>query len=171
MASHAPEFKEIYAEHIWDVYAYCAYRVLSRADAEDLTQLTFERALRAFSRYDPAKGKPLTWLLAIAHNVVVDHHRRGPSRRELPAADVHEDDSAAGAYTIGDAVLGTDAELESALNELSEQQRDVLALRFAAELSGPEVAELLGLSVDNVHQITSRALRQLRAELESSRRA
>lgn len=53
-------------------------------------------------------------------------------------------------------------ELVSALGRLGEREREVLALRYGGDLTGPEIAELLGLSVANVQQISSRALRTLR---------
>jgi DNA-directed RNA polymerase specialized sigma24 family protein len=53
----SPDFAELYDEHVYAVYGFVAYRVRSREEAEDLTQLTFERAVRAWSRYDP-RGRP-----------------------------------------------------------------------------------------------------------------
>ena len=52
LGTNRPEFAQAYDDHVWQVYAFVAYRVGSRSDAEDLTQQTFERALRA--------GRPLT---------------------------------------------------------------------------------------------------------------
>ena len=56
----------------------------TRADAEDLTQQTFERALKAWSRYDPRKASVGTWLIVIARNLLVDHFRA--DRSGAPAA-------------------------------------------------------------------------------------
>jgi RNA polymerase sigma factor (sigma-70 family) len=53
---------------------------------------------------------------------------------------------------------------------LGQRERDVVALRYGAELSGQEVADLLGLSPANVHQIASRSLAQLRRVLEGAQR-
>jgi RNA polymerase sigma factor (sigma-70 family) len=58
------------------------------------------------------------------------------------------------------------AQLASALTTLSEREREVIALRFGGELTGPEIAAVLSLSLANVQQIASRALRKLRAQLE-----
>ena len=70
------QFARVYEEHVWRVYGFLAYRLGDREAAEDLTQATFERALRAWSRYDPARASVATWLLRIAANLLVDHHRR-----------------------------------------------------------------------------------------------
>ena len=50
------DFARVYDDHVWRVYGFLAYRVRDRAVAEDLTQSTFERALRAWSRFDPRRA-------------------------------------------------------------------------------------------------------------------
>jgi RNA polymerase sigma-70 factor (ECF subfamily) len=83
----AGDFARVYDEHVWDVYGFFGYRVRSREEAEDFTQLTSERALRAWKRFDPDRVSSRTWLLAIAHNLLVDQHRRDESgRRETGPA-------------------------------------------------------------------------------------
>jgi len=66
-----------------------------------------------------------------------------------------------------ESVLGVSPELEAALATLPDRQREILALRFGGDLTGPEIAELTGLSLANVQQILSRSLRQLRANLDA----
>lgn len=156
-------FARVYEEHVWRVYGFLAYRLADRHSAEDLTQATFERALRAWARYDPRRGSVSTWLLAIASNLLADHHRRDRSGRHdaleealLPAQDGPEQR------------LEGLPELLDALAALGEREREVVALRYGGDLTGPEIARLLGLSLANVQQINSRALRRLRALLEDS---
>ena len=163
-----PEFAEVYASEVFEVYGFLAYRLRSREQAEDLTQATFERALKAWGRFDPRRASPRTWLLAIARNLLVDHHRRGRDRREelVESADRHAD--AASDLEAGQMPLGLSGELQAALDQLSDRSRELIALRFGAELTGPEIAELTGLSLANVQQILSRALRALRGELAGS---
>jgi len=158
----------IYADEVWHVYGFLAYRLGSRADAEDLTQQTFERALRAASRFDAARGTPRAWLMAIARNLLNDHYRaRG---REGPLGDPERFDAeASGAAPGPEASVGLDPELASALEALNDRQREILALRFGGDLTGPEIAELTGLSLANVQQITTRALRSLRERLDRVR--
>ena len=60
---------------------------------------------------------------------------------------------------------GISPELEGALGRLRERERELIALRFGAELTGPEIATLTGLSLPNVQQILSRSLRRVRTEL------
>lgn len=160
------DIAQAYDDHVFQVYAYIAYRVGVRSDAEDLTQATFERAVRSAHRYDPERANPLTWLLAIAHNLVVDHYRRD-RRARLEALE--EDDPAWGSAPL-DADLGLSAELAEALGALSARDREIVGMRFGADLTGPEIAALTGLSLANVQQVLSRSLRRLRKELENHRR-
>jgi RNA polymerase sigma factor (sigma-70 family) len=156
-----PSYIQACEEHIWEIYAFLAYRTGSRADAEDLTQETFERALKAWGRYDPARASVRTWLTAIAHNLVIDHYRSSRSHREFPLED---EPSFEAPEMLPD--LGLDPALARALDSLSEREREIVALRFGGDLSGPEIAALINLSLSNVQQILSRALRRLRTEID-----
>lgn len=163
MSSDDSDFARVYEDHLWHVYGFLAYRVRDRDLAEDLTQTTFERALRSWPRFDPRRASERTWLLAIARNLLIDHHRRGRAEpqweideRQLPTTAGPEE------------ALTEWPELHDALQHLSEREREVIALRFGADLSGPDIAELTGLSLANVQQIVSRSLRRLRSLLETA---
>jgi RNA polymerase sigma-70 factor (ECF subfamily) len=155
-------FARVYSDNVWRVYGFLAYRVSARELAEDLTQATFERALRAWSRFDPRRASEHTWLLAIAHNVLIDHYRRGRFVSNDPI-----DEGGLPPVSGPEERYNGSAELISALGQLSQRDRDVLALRFGGDLSGRDIAELLGLSLANVQQILSRSLRKLRTLLEN----
>jgi RNA polymerase sigma-70 factor, ECF subfamily len=160
-----PDLAELYEEHVWSVYGFFGYHRLARHDAEDLTQATFERAIRAWPRYDPARASVKTWLIAIAQNLLIDHHRRERSRRHR-SIDEGIDESLLGSSPGPEGGFELSPPLAAALATLSERERQVIALRFGGELSGPEISELLELSLANVQQIASRALRKLRADLD-----
>jgi RNA polymerase sigma factor (sigma-70 family) len=157
------DFARVYSEHVWPIYGFLAYRIGDRQTAEDLTQATFERALRAWSRFDPQRASERTWLLAISRNLLIDHHRRDRIRRTEPLEE-HQEPRVPGpeeSITAG-------PDLTHALAELGERDREVLALRFGGDLNGPEIAAMLGISLANVQQITSRSLRKLRGLLEDA---
>jgi RNA polymerase sigma factor (sigma-70 family) len=154
--SEESTFARVYNEHVWRVYGFLAYRLGDRDTAEDLTQATFERALRAWSRFDARRASESTWLLAIARNLLIDHYRRDRSS----LSDQIEEH-------LAPAVPGPEeqlasAELLDALTRLSDRDREILALRFGGDMTGPEIAQLLNLSLANVQQILSRSLRKLR---------
>lgn len=166
--SGAPQedLASLYEEHVWSVYGFFGYHRLSRHDAEDLTQACFERAIRAWPRYDPARASVRTWLLAIAQNLLIDHHRRGRSRRYSSTDGEGFDEALLGSAPGPDERFELSPALATALAALSEREQEVIALRFGGDLSGPEIAELLDLSLANVQQIASRALRKLRVRLD-----
>jgi RNA polymerase sigma factor (sigma-70 family) len=155
------DFARVYDEHVWRIYGFLAYRLRDHAAAEDLTQTTFERALRAWSRFDPRRASEGTWLLAIARNLLIDHHRRDRSDRLQPL-----DEQVLPTVAGPEERSTSSPEVADALAQLSDRDRELLALRFGGDLTGPEIAELTGLSLANVQQIMSRSLRKLRELLE-----
>jgi RNA polymerase sigma-70 factor (ECF subfamily) len=163
MHSEESSFARVYDEHVWRVYGFFAYRLGRRDSAEDLTQATFERALRAWSRFDSRRASESTWLLAIARNLLIDHYRRDRSSLTEPI-----NEELAPVVPGPEEHLTTSPELLSALTSLTERDREVLALRFGGDMSGPEIAKLLNLSLANVQQILSRSLRKLRGLLEET---
>lgn len=152
------DFADVYDDEVWRVYAFIAYRVKSKQDAEDLTQQTFERALKAWRSFDPERASAATWLTSIARNLVIDHYRGDRSDRHDPDPELLEQIEAPEDASR----FGLDPDLEQALATLGEREREIIALRFGADLNGPEIAELTGLTLANVQQILSRSLRRLR---------
>src|SRR5207244_1989203 len=147
------------------LFAFLAYRTGDRALAEDLLADAFERALRSRVRYDRRRGSEKTWLYAIALNLLRDHARRaGAEGRALERAD------AAGSE-VRDPFAGVEArdELGRALGCLSAEEREAIALRFGAELTVPEMAEVLGEPLTTVEGRVYRALRKLREALGARR--
>jgi RNA polymerase sigma factor (sigma-70 family) len=140
------------------VFAYVSYRTVSRADAEDITSETFERALRYRDRYDERRGEPVAWLLGIARNCLYDARIR-------PRADAPSEPEPTRA--------GIDAEVVDrlALNEafasLSADDQELLALRYGADLKVREIASLLDRRTNAVEVALSRARNRLAAALAS----
>jgi RNA polymerase sigma factor (sigma-70 family) len=159
------ELHDVYRAHVSAVYAFFAYSV--RHDvAEDLTAATFERVVRHWGRFDPARSSQRTWILAIARHLLSDHfrrqqHRIGPSLEEYPELVDR-------APAVDDpAVHQTSVEtLREWLLRLNAREREVLTLRYGADLSTAAIARILDVTEANVLQISSRALRRLREEIE-----
>ena len=153
-------FGTLYDHYVDTVYRYL-YRQTGVAEAaEDLTSLTFLRALVALDRFDP--HRPVTpWLMRIAHNALVDHRRTAARTmrlsEEIVSALVAEADPRAGSNVEqAEAFLAFTA-------GLPEDQRDALALRFITDLSVAQTAAALGRSVGATKMLVSRALAALRA--------
>jgi RNA polymerase sigma-70 factor (ECF subfamily) len=149
------------------VYAFFAYSV-SHAAAEDLTSATFEKVVRAWDSYDARKASARTWILAIARNQLTDHYRRAALRdaRSLDAEPALIEQLSAPDVAVE---IGDREAFRSLLLDSDERERQIIALRYGAELSANEVADILGLTAANVHQIASRALRRLRQSIEAQR--
>jgi RNA polymerase sigma factor (sigma-70 family) len=156
------EFERLYAAEAAGLFSFLAYRTGDRALAEDLLADAFERALRARRRFDRRKASQKTWLYAIALNGLRDHARRAAAEgRALERAGAAGEPSADPRLA---AVEHRD-ELQRALATLSAEEREAIALRFGAELTVPEMAELLGEPLTTVEGRVYRALRKLRGQL------
>jgi RNA polymerase sigma-70 factor, ECF subfamily len=138
------------------VYAYAAYRLGDGPDAEDVTSETFERALRYRKSYDPRKGEPIAWLLGIAKRCIdggwnnVEIASDPPERAD--PGDLEE--STLRRLTVARAVA-----------TLDERDRDLIALRYGADLTARQIAELLGARTNAIEVALHRALGRLRATL------
>jgi RNA polymerase sigma-70 factor (ECF subfamily) len=159
-------FERLYEEHAQPLLAFLTYRTGDRVLAEDLLADTFERVLRARWRFDPRKGSEKTWLYTIALNLLRDHGRRqGAEMRALervPASAVAVAPDALPAEF--QAVDDRDA-LHRAMVCLSDEEREVIALRYGADLTAPDMAKLLKTKLTTVEGRLYRALRRLRDEL------
>jgi len=138
------------------VYAYVAYRIGAGADAEDVTSETFERALRYRDSFDPRRGDAAAWLIGIARRCLADRALRAtPTATDVPEEAVasHEGDSL------------RSIELAGAVATLGERDREIIALRFGADLTVREIANVLELRTNTVEVALHRALARLRNEL------
>ena len=154
------DWDALYAEQLPGVYNFFRYRVGDGAVAEDLTSITFEKAWRARHRYRRDLAGFATWLMAIARNVAVDHFRA--TRAHVPieaAADV-----AGGATPEDLAERRSDLDrLGRLLETLPERERELVALKYGAELTNRAIAQLTGLSESNVGTLLHRTVQTLRA--------
>ena len=135
------------------VYAYAAYRLGDGPDAEDVTSETFERALRYKKSYDPKKGEPVAWLLGIAKRCI---DGRGPV---LELASEHADEPVPSNLEEDTVRRLTVAR---AVGVLDERDRELIALRYGADLTARQIAELLGARTNAIEVALHRALGRLR---------
>ena len=153
-------FGELYDFYLPRVYGFIYRRVQDRCVAEDLTSVTFQRALENVRRPDFRNDSFGGWLYRVASNAVVDHVRR--DRRYISLSDFD------GREEPGDLALDAMAsaldrdQLRSALRELPNNHREVLVLRFYDDLDVTEICEVLGCSRETFAVRLHRALRALR---------
>lgn len=159
-------FGELYEINFERVYAFIAWRVGDRDAAEDLTSEVFHKALANLRRFE-WRGVPFaSWLLRIASNAIADRAQRGG--KELAVDDPPE--IAEDARVLADLEeVHRRTQLFRLVEQLPEDQRRVIAMRFAEEKSIREIAEALGRTEGAVKQLQFRALQSLREEIKHSR--
>jgi RNA polymerase sigma-70 factor (ECF subfamily) len=159
----------LYDALVGPIYRYVAVRVRRREDAEDLTQLVFERIVASLPRYRH-RGRPFeAWAFRIARNAVIDHVRRERSHEPLDGESLTaQGDGGPEAMSLRGEEL---RELRSALQQLTPDQQEALALRFAAGLSAEEAARVMGRQAGTIRGLTFRAIASLRRLLSGDARA
>jgi RNA polymerase sigma-70 factor (ECF subfamily) len=155
------EFERLYAAEAAGLFSFLAYRTGDRSVAEDLVADAFERALRSRRRFDRRRGSEKTWLYAIALNVLRDYARRTAAAGR--ALERHG--ALADAADPALAHVEHRDQVQRALTVLNPEEREAIALRFGAELTVPEIAQVLGEPLTTVEGRVYRALRKLRSEL------
>ncbi len=155
---------ELYTGHVDAIYRYIWPRVRDEAIAEDLTAQVFLKALEGLPGYEPS-GKPfLAWLYRIAYARVVDHWRKQDRRATLPL-----DDTLPAREPRPGELLEVEDDWITAIDllaQLTDDQQEVLMLRFIGEMSLSEVAETLGKTLGATKAVQHRALASLARLLE-----
>ena len=153
-APRLPPFQRFLDTHRDDVLRFLVAS-LGRHDADDAFQETFLSALRAYPRLR-GDSNLRAWVLTIAHRKALDVHRaRG--RNPVPVAEVHE-------RAVPADESGADDHWER-VRALPARQREVLTLRYAADLTHAEVALALGCSEEATRRAAADGLKTLRKEL------
>lgn len=162
-------FARLYDRYVDVVYRYAMFRVGDRSLAEDLTSETFLRALRRISSISYQGRDVGAWFVTIVRNLVLDHVKSSRYRLEVSTGELVEP-AAAGvtsgpeAHVLADA---TNRELLRCIDELGEDQRECVILRFCQGLSVAETAKLMGRGDGAIKALQHRAIRRLAQLLPS----
>jgi RNA polymerase sigma factor (sigma-70 family) len=158
------DFERLYSEHAQPLFGFLVYRTGDRTLAEDLLADTFEKAFRARRLFDRRRASEKTWLYSIALNCLRDHGRRKAAegraleRVHSPTGGDDPEGMAGMVERHGD--------LSLALEALSDEEREAIALRYGADLTVPEIAKLKGEKLTTIEGRVYRALRKLRDTAE-----
>ena len=159
----AMAFGQIFDLYHRPVHRFIVARTHSPADAEDLTQLVFLKALEALPRYE-ARGIPFGgWLFRLARNAVIDHARTRREHADLDA--VMERPGTEPEPGSGILAREETEAIEQALAALTDEQREAIELRFFAGLSAREAAVVMGKREGTVRGLQFRAIAALRRQL------
>lgn len=161
-------FAAFYEEYMPKVFRYMHFRLNDEHLSEDLTSEVFEKALVNFNKYSKKKASFSTWIFTIAKNTVIDYYRtssrkqftlmdesfESPSRELLPEEELEEKEER--------------ELLNNSLKLLSEEEQELIRLKFSARLNNRQIALLTGMSESNVGVRLYRTLKKLRDNLRVS---
>jgi RNA polymerase sigma factor (sigma-70 family) len=145
------------------VYSYAAYRLGDGADAEDATGETLARAVRYRKSFDARTGSAQAWLLGIARRVVDDQL----SQRQQSAGRFEDGVASLGVQDLADPAVER-LFLRAALARLSTADRELLAMRYGADLAVKDIAAIMRVRTNSVDVALHRALARLRESVEMS---
>ncbi len=154
----AEAFGQLYDACIDRVYRFIFFRVSDEPTAEDLTSQVFLKAWQNLGRYQP-KGPFLAWLYAIARNTVIDHYRTHKQTVSLDEAApiAAKDDKLDDLIELKFEVNS----LQESLQYLTEEQQEVITLKFIAEYDTDQIARKMGKSEGAIRALQMRALQAL----------
>lgn len=139
------------------IYAFLYYRVAQPEDAEDLTSEVVLRMINALKRQ---RGNFHAWMYRIAKNRLVDYYRQRAVRQEISLADVPQRELV-GTEDFSEQVV-TKEKLRKGMEHLTDEQKQVIILKFIQGYNNREVAYIVGKSVGAIKVLQFRALKALR---------
>jgi RNA polymerase sigma-70 factor (ECF subfamily) len=155
------DWDAVFKQELPRIYNYLRYRLGDNALAEDLTAATFEKAWRARERYRRNLAGFSTWLITIARNTATDHLRQYHPVVSLQA--IHR----VAAPDSPEGIVARQLELDrlaALLAALPERDRELVALKYGAQLNNREIARHTGMSESNVGTSLHRIVGKLRSE-------
>ncbi|MED4781867.1 sigma-70 family RNA polymerase sigma factor [Brevibacillus choshinensis] len=161
------EFTQIYDAYYTRIYKYVCYRINNHYAAEEICSHIFEVVISKYSSFSPEKSNFEVWLFAIARNAVTDYFRSRKKKRAVFSLDsilemVLAKPSPEDMVIQGD----NNRALFLALAKLSDKERNIIAMKYAAGLKNSEIADLLGVSGSNIGVVLYRSLKKLQKELD-----
>ncbi len=160
-AGDGEAFGKLYDHYVTAVFRFIYYRVNDRALAEDFTSETFLRALRRISTIS-YQGRDIgAWFMTIARNIVFDHVKSARYRLELTTGETIENGDTAASPELAVLTNLTNTRLLQAVNELGDEQRECIVLRFLNGLSVAETAAAMGKNDGAIKALQHRAVKRL----------
>ena len=159
-------FQQIYDEHFEKIYRFIYYKTYNRETSEDITSMTFLKALENLYRYDPSKASITTWLYRIARNLVIDHYRT--IKRTINIHDVWDLSS----DEIGDEKWVIDIhnkdrmeKIKGVMEKMTSKHRDIIIMRIWQKMPYKKIAEIMGKSEASCKMMYARTINRLKESL------
>ena len=156
-------FTELYKHFFPRVYNFIYARMKNVDDADDVVSSTFMKVYESLDMYNPTKAAFSTWLFRIASNFMMDHYRRVQKHGEVewdetfdpPASDYEEPEN----QTLREE---GNAEILKALDKLNEKERRIVELKYFSDMGNKEIAEVMGITANNVGVVLHGALKKMK---------
>jgi RNA polymerase sigma-70 factor (ECF subfamily) len=161
------QLASLYDEYYDKIAHYAYVRIGDKMEAQDIAGEVFLKALESLNTYQERDIPMQAWLFKIAHNLVVDHLRKVTKYKTIPIETIEIEDESDPQKTAE-----TNIEMERvamAMQQLTDEQKEVIRLRFFGGLSSREVSGLLNKSDGAVREMQRAALEKLRGLLGESK--
>ena len=155
----AEAFALLYDRYVDKIYRYIHYRVGTDAPAEDLTAQVFLKAWEGIGKYRVTERPFAAWLYRIAHNAVIDHFRTNHAAVPIDDLPLEENESVS-PEAVAEQHL-TSEMVKKAIGQLTDEQQEVVILKFLEGYSTEQVAHLIGKDPGAVRALQHRALGRL----------
>lgn len=164
-AGDAEAFARLYDSTVDRIYRYVYFRVTHDQTAEDITSQVFLKAWENLGRYKQGRTPFLGWLYTMARNAVIDHYRTRKAIVALEDAVVFQEDPS---QTISEGIdrASEVRALRAAIQGLTEDQQQVLTLKFITGMNTSQVARQMGKGPGAIRALQMRALQALAKRLE-----
>lgn len=155
-------FEQLYRLYYTPVFRYLYLRTKKRHEAEDLAQVVFLKVYNSLQRFEVTDAHPLSYFFTIARTSLIDHFRK---EKNAPIFDDEmlqtHGNNEADPHDYAEAQEHKDL-VRQALDELTDDQKEIITLKFLDELSNKEIAEITGKKEEAIRQLQLRALRKLK---------
>lgn len=160
-AGDGEAFGQLYDHYVNSVFRFIYYRVNDRALAEDFTSETFLRALRRISSISYQGRDVGAWFMTIARNIVFDHAKSARFRLEMTTGEILENGESEAGPELAVLTNLTNTRLLEAVNELGDEQKECIVLRFLHGMSVAETAAVMGKNDGAIKALQHRAIKRL----------
>lgn len=160
----AEAFGRIYDGYVERIYRFVFFRVDDQQTAEDLTSQVFLKAWSNLDRFEFTRTPYIAWLYTIAHNTVIDHYRTRKVTTALEDVQLSQPDDAEAVENQIDLTVEMKT-IKAAMQSLTEDQQQVLHLRFIEGMSNTEIAQQLGKREGAIRALQMRGLQALAKQL------
>lgn len=159
----AKAFAKLYQMYFTPVYRYIYIRTRNKTEAEDLTQTVFLKTLQTLGGFKNLGRPPLAYFFTAARHTVINFWRK---KKEIPASDAEQDFLKAPYEKDNPQALAEAQEqlniIKSSLADLTDEQQEIITLKFISELTNKEIGAITGKSEAAIRQLQFRALRELK---------